>query len=549
MQAIIYTRVSSDEQVQGTSLAFQEEICRKYCHERGIGVLAVFREEGESAKTADRAQLLRALEYCRKHKGTVHAFVVAKVDRFARQTEDHFYVRKRLLDHGVTLHSVTEPIGNSPTEKFVETVLAASAEFDNAVRKQRCTDGMLARLNQGIWPWKPPPGYLCQHAKQRGEKKHQPDAPNPRSFPLIQRALKEYARGVVHSQAELARLLDTWGLCRIRGTRTTEQFVDRLLGRHLSFYAGFLVNPWTGEVREGRQEPMISEAELNRIRLVRAGKARVFLRDRHNPLFPLRRTVLCTTCRRPLTGSVSHGNGGDYPYYHCENRSCSKRGKTIRKSQLEGAVLAYLAVITPSLQFFALLHAVALDYVEEQARQLEVHGKGCAEALAALEARRRRVFEMREDGTYTKEMFQARIAELDLEVAALKERSANSAVIERVEMKALLAYAADAITRFPTLWHDLPPALRVRFHKIIFPEGIPYDRERGIGTTNLGLIYELNRRSGGDSSHAVDLMRLSWNRIIEHLREFEMLMTEFRSTVGIHGTTGSDSDKASQLAA
>ena len=33
MQAIIYTRVSSDEQVKGTSLDFQEELCNKYCKE------------------------------------------------------------------------------------------------------------------------------------------------------------------------------------------------------------------------------------------------------------------------------------------------------------------------------------------------------------------------------------------------------------------------------------------------------------------------------------------------------------------------------------
>jgi len=79
MKGIIYTRVSSDEQVKGTSLEFQEELCRKYCEQKGIEVLAVFREEGASAKTADRAEFLRAIEFCRKNKGKVDAFVVAKV--------------------------------------------------------------------------------------------------------------------------------------------------------------------------------------------------------------------------------------------------------------------------------------------------------------------------------------------------------------------------------------------------------------------------------------------------------------------------------------
>ena len=49
MQGIIYTRVSSDEQVKGTSLEFQEDLCKKYCHDKGIEVVSVYREEGESA--------------------------------------------------------------------------------------------------------------------------------------------------------------------------------------------------------------------------------------------------------------------------------------------------------------------------------------------------------------------------------------------------------------------------------------------------------------------------------------------------------------------
>src|SRR4051812_2300975 len=107
-RGVIYIRVSSDEQIKGTSLDDQLERCKKYCEEKGIEVAKMFREEGESAKTADRTQLLNAIEFCRKEKGKVHAFVVFKVDRFARNTEDHFSVRKILADYGVTLHSVTE---------------------------------------------------------------------------------------------------------------------------------------------------------------------------------------------------------------------------------------------------------------------------------------------------------------------------------------------------------------------------------------------------------------------------------------------------------
>ncbi len=68
MKGIIYTRVSSDEQIKGTSLDFQEEVCRNYCKEKGIEVLAVYREEGASAKSAERAEFLRSIEFSERTK-------------------------------------------------------------------------------------------------------------------------------------------------------------------------------------------------------------------------------------------------------------------------------------------------------------------------------------------------------------------------------------------------------------------------------------------------------------------------------------------------
>ena len=69
---------------------------------------------------------------------------------------------------------------------------------------------MKTKINQGIYPWKVPLGYKCLHFKKKGEKKTEPDPPDEQIFPLIQKALKEYATGL-YSQAELARLLDKRG--------------------------------------------------------------------------------------------------------------------------------------------------------------------------------------------------------------------------------------------------------------------------------------------------------------------------------------------------
>ena len=524
MKAIIYTRVSSDEQVKGTSLNDQEARCRQYCSDQGIEVLQVFREEGASAKTIERRMLLEAMEYCRKSRGRVDAFVVWKVDRFARNAEDHFAVRKLLLEYGVTLRSVTEPIGQGPAEKLFETMLAGFAEFDNAIRKQRCSNGMQARVQQGLYPWKPPVGYTPLGAKKRGQKKDAADPPDTRLFPIIQRGLKEYAKGIFTSQMQLATALDEWGMRDIRGRRISSQLIDRILGKYLKFYAGILVNPWTNEDVEGLHTPMITREEMHQIMLIRSGKARVQKRGRYNADFPLRRTVSCGACGRMLTGSVSRGNGGQYFYYHCHNLACSAYGKTAPKADLERAFIAHLRVITPKAQIVAVVKASVIDLWNENSLRFKSEAERQQKLLASLTERRMRIRDLLEDGTYSREEGKERLAEVKNAILAT-EIAMHEARIEQFDAEAAITYAMNFISDLGRQWFDLAPELRPRFQKLIFPEGVPYSRSEGFGTAKLGLIFGLCQQNTDDVSPLVDLMGVGWNQFVVELREWQALKT------------------------
>lgn len=524
MKGIIYVRVSSDEQVKGTSLEHQEDLCRAYCQNKGIEIVGLYREEGASAKTADRAEFLRAIEYCRKNKGQVDAFVVYKVDRFARNTEDHFYVRKMLIDYGVTLHSVTEPIGNNPAEKFIETVLAGSAEFDNAIRTQRCVDGMAMRINQGIYPFMPPLGYDCQHARRRGEKKNEPDQPNEKIFPIIQKGLQEFSKGF-YSQAEMKILFDKWGLSKIRGKKTLPQLVSRIFDQYLKYYAGIIVNPWTNEEVKGLHKPMITKEELYKIQNILAGKSNRVKRIRLNPNFPLRHTVKCGYCGRPLTGSCSRGRSSQYYYYHCYNKECSMYGKVIGKKELEDDFIKHLNAITPKKDFLEVFKETALDTWDKKSLDVKTEARKYERHLAVLDEKRKRIFEMREDGSYTPEEFKERKAEIENQIMATKI-SLSETRIEQFDIEGVLSYANNFITNLGRQWFDLAVSHQ-RFQKMVFPDGITYKRGEGFGTARLGLIYELNQTCGVDKSLLVHQTFISWNQIITELRQWQALRESF----------------------
>ena len=54
--AIIYIRVSAPSKIDNISFQVQREACQKYADDNGWKIIKEFKEEGESAKLADRTK-------------------------------------------------------------------------------------------------------------------------------------------------------------------------------------------------------------------------------------------------------------------------------------------------------------------------------------------------------------------------------------------------------------------------------------------------------------------------------------------------------------
>jgi site-specific DNA recombinase len=187
--AVIYFRVSDDRQVENTSLSVQEKDCRPSCEKQRLTVLSVFVDGGESAKTADRKQFLKAIDLCVKDR-TVRNFVVWKLDRFARNTLDHEVLNSKLNSAGVQLVSVTEPLASDSNGALYGTILAAVAQHDNKARSARTVAGMAARTGQERWVWRAPLGYL-----HSGDQSQPSLLPDPERASLIRLLFELVAAG------------------------------------------------------------------------------------------------------------------------------------------------------------------------------------------------------------------------------------------------------------------------------------------------------------------------------------------------------------------
>ena len=198
-KAVIYTRVSSEEQVENFSLGTQEEFCKREAKHKGYEIAEVFREEGKSAKTiTGRPELLKLLEFCRRNKKDIRAVFVYRLDRLSRQTSDYLAIRQRLAGYNIAIISTSEPTGNSPTERLLETVLASFAQHDNDVRSERTKNGMRARFLTGLTNNKAPLGYYNQGGYVLKD---------PQSFDKIKKAWDLMATGT-KSLREIAQILN-----------------------------------------------------------------------------------------------------------------------------------------------------------------------------------------------------------------------------------------------------------------------------------------------------------------------------------------------------
>ena len=130
-RALVYLRVSTKEQAEGFSLDAQREACVRYVDDHGWLLADVYSDRGESARTAKRPMFQALLQRVAEDP-SVSFVVVHKLDRLARNVEDHVVIKAHMRRHGVALVSVSEGVDESPSGQLVENIMASIAAFYSA---------------------------------------------------------------------------------------------------------------------------------------------------------------------------------------------------------------------------------------------------------------------------------------------------------------------------------------------------------------------------------------------------------------------------------
>lgn len=511
--AVLYIRVSTKEQTDNMSLPTQLKACEDYCARHGYAVVATFREEGESAKTADRTELQRMLSYCRTQKGRVGYVVVYSLSRFAREKYDHFALRAHLMSLGITLRSATEPIDDTSTGKLMEGILAAVAQHDNDVRSERVRAGMKAALEMGRWTFLAPLGYL-NAPKSLGTSL----IADPDRAPLVQRVFDEFSSGR-HTKDDVRQRINAAGLRTRRGRPIPSQTFDDLLINRV--YVGWLDVPDFGINRRGDFDPLVQESTFYRVQGILAGRLpTVAPAARSNADFPLRGFVRCLRCEKPITGSWSKGRNGYHAYYHCQGRC---RAVNISKAALETQFVDALTELQPSAGFMRLVK----EHVLVAWRTLQAD----ARATAATAERRVRQIQERLDRLDDAFLFAqsidqntyARQRDRMREELTLARMNQHGAAIDELDVEGILAFAEAVLPSAARIWSQASLMHRQRLQRVFFSQGLAFDGKRLHRTAaSIPFINQL-RVIQGAKSGMVDQTGASWNQVTTWLRSVDEL--------------------------
>jgi site-specific DNA recombinase len=150
IHAAIYARVSTDDQVQGTSLESQIEACHAYARSNGLVVWQshVFKDGGVSGTLLERPALDAMREVVRT--GAIQVIIVYALDRLSRVLWHQCMLVEGWQKDGVQIHTVREKIEETPEGQLLRHVMGAFAQLEREKIRDRMMRGKAALLAKGI---------------------------------------------------------------------------------------------------------------------------------------------------------------------------------------------------------------------------------------------------------------------------------------------------------------------------------------------------------------------------------------------------------------
>ena len=414
-KAVIYSRVSSEEQLKGLSPEVQKESCIKWARQKGYDVVGIYQDGGKSGtKTVGRDGLEDMIIQCQEEK--VDAALVVDTDRIARNEIDHFNIKNELRKGGTQLIAINQPLNDTPEGQFFETILAGTNAFYSRLLGRKVKKSLEKKCELGDFPGWAPIGYVNIN-KGSEEKPHRMVEVDPEKGHYITELFRLYSTGD-YSVDTLVDIMFKMGLRSKNNKKVYRTILYAVLKN--PFYTGMF--KYDGSIFKGNHPPLTTPEIFDACQRVSNLHNQNACRRRKYQWL-LNGFAYCQVHNTRLCGDWARKRNSAY-YHGSVLKGC--RDYTPLGS-LENQVLEELGKIKFTKEFTQTIIEKAKDLVNRSRDTKQSEIQGIENAIKALEAKRNILEDRLLDQTIDKETFKRKHNELEIEA---QNRESEMATIE-----------------------------------------------------------------------------------------------------------------------
>lgn len=334
MDVVIYARYSSQRQNE-TSIEAQLYECHRYCEQNGYNVICEYIDKEITGTISDRPHFLQMIEDSIEKR--FKAVIVYQFDRFSRDKYDNAIFKRKLLDNGVKVISVKEPVSDGASGILMEGMYEVLSQYYSAELGQKVGRNM--RLNARD-------GWFNGGTLILGYKKTKVNFENYNKVKVeIDPQIAPTIRECFEMRANDTNMKDILEFLNSKGFKTSKgnSFKKSTLGGMFrnKRYMGIVV--YGGEEYPYPELAIVDKELFERVQEVNRKYEHAPAKAKAKPdeNYILTTKLFCGKCKSTMVGtSGTSQNGTIYKYYVCSNvlkKKCNK--KNISKQLLEDLVV------------------------------------------------------------------------------------------------------------------------------------------------------------------------------------------------------------------
>lgn len=413
MRAVGYVRVSTDKQLDNTSIAKQKEEIEKYCKNNDLTLIRIFDEGAKSAESfKNRPEFKELYSFVFDKQNRIDYVVVYDSDRISRDNLESLYIYKRLTQAEKHLICIADNIDTrDPRAKILYQIMSLVAELERDMIIFRTNSGMEKRASEGEFNG----GVIYGYASKNKKLKIVPEEARVVKYIFEKYAIDQWG------YRKIASNLNTLGITTKKNNLWSITAVKTILTNPV--YIGKM--KWRGELRDGRHAPIIDLKLWEKTQEIL--KISSYIQEKVHPgSFPLSGLLKCPECGSAM---VQGNSSPKYKYYQCSrnknsgSKACSSNlvKKDFAEQHVFDQVFRELQKYNVNEPLIKMIHSYAMSEIEP----LETKIKTYEVELDELKTKRKELINWRLKDIISEETLKEEMEDLQEEEKSILTRIEN----------------------------------------------------------------------------------------------------------------------------